>query len=211
MNEVQIIPGITEKDLKAVTKRIKELENFAKRIHIDIADGKFVENALFLNPSEINVIGTNSEIELHLMVEEPSNFIPNEKGIIKKVIPQIESVGFSRELLEQLQILEYEIGISLNPETELPALEPFLEYIECVQFMTIHPGFAGQEFLPKVLEKVKEFNRHYPNIPIEIDGGINPETAKLAVSAGASILVSTSYLKDCEDIAKCIYDLTSKV
>ena len=209
MNDIQIIPGITEKDLEVITKRIKELEKFAERVHVDIADGKFVGNTTSLGTSAINTMDTIAEIELHLMVENPKDFVPSEKGRVTKIISHVESRDFSREWLEELQSLEYEIGIAINPETEIQSLEPFLEYANSIQFMTIHPGFAGQKFLPEVLEKVKEFKKGYPSIPIEIDGGINPETAKLAVSAGATLLVSTSFLEECDDLKECIRELSN--
>lgn len=207
MDDVVIIPGILEKGLQSIIGHLKTFENFVDTIQIDLADGIFVANKTFLDVNKINSLNTPLNIELHLMVSKPELFIPKTNGCVKKIILHVESDTFSRELIEELLQRDLEVGVALNPETDILDIEPFLDYIQSVQFMTIHPGFQGQKFLPEVLEKIKLFKKGFGEIPIEVDGGIKPNTARLCIEAGATLLVCGSYLLACDNILECISSL----
>ena len=141
------------------------------------------------------------------MVQKPADFIPDLPAKITRIILHLESESFYRDLLEDIRDKGFVIGLALNPETPIEDLEPFLDFAEIIQFMTVHPGLQGQAFLPEVLAKIKEFCLKFPDFPVQVDGGINPTTAKLATEAGANLLVSGSYLLECDDLKKCILSL----
>ena len=157
------------------------------------------ENTTFNTISDIEKIQTGADIELHLMVSNPQNYLPQNNEVIKKIIVQVESDGFSRELLEELVKRGFLVGLALNPETSFYDVEPFLDIIDVVQFMTIHPGFQGTAFIPETLVDIRKFHEEFPDMPIAIDGGMNPKTAKEVKEAGATFIVSGSYLLDNED------------
>ncbi|OGC50778.1 hypothetical protein A2716_01950 [candidate division WWE3 bacterium RIFCSPHIGHO2_01_FULL_40_23] len=207
MNEIKIVPGILEKDLNVIIEKIHRFEGFAKSVQVDVIDGKFAPNTTFMDIRQLEKINTSLKIELDLHVENPQVFIPFGSETINKVILHVESANFSRGDLEELHMRDFEAGISLSPETEISEIEPFLGLVDCVQFMTVVPGFSNQTFLPEVLPRIKEFHINFPDMVIEVDGGINPKTAKLAIDAGATILSSTSFLGECDNLAECISEL----
>ncbi len=207
MDDIVIIPGPLEKDFPTLLRHFETFENFVDTIQVDIADGIFVQNKTLQDINKVSQIDTPLSVELHLMVSRPENFIPKTNGCVKKIILHVESDTFSRELLDELLQRDLEVGLALNPETDILDIEPFLDYIQSVQFMTIHPGFQGQKFLPEVLEKIKLFKKGFPEIPIEVDGGIRPNTARLCIDAGATLLVCGSYLLACDNILECINNL----
>lgn len=210
MEEIKVIPALLEYELTDIKRKIASLEHFVNLIHIDIADGKFVENTTYQTISEIEKLKTQASLELHLMVTQPEKYLPQSNEVIKKIIMHIESASFSRDLLNEVQEKGFALGLALNPETDFLEVEPFLDYVDCVQFMTITPGFQGQYFLSEVLEKIKDFHERFPETPIEVDGGINPKNAKLVAEVGATLLVSGSYIQDCKDILSCFYTLEEK-
>ena len=196
MNQLQIIPGILEKDLDEIKRKISLVEHLAGLIHIDFLDGKFAENTSYLDVEEVNKIDTQAFLTLHIQTVNPEKYIPQQPGSVRKVILHVESSTFSRELLEEVQANQFEIGIALNPETEIYELEPFLNYADMVLFMTVHPGLQGQKFLPEVLDKIREFNKEYPDIPMGVDGGINDKTIKLVTDCGVTLIEAGSFLFD---------------
>ena len=101
--------------------------------------------------------------------------------------------------LDIIKNLGVKPGITLNPSTELEKILPYVEKVELVQFMTVNPGFSGQKFIPEVLPKIKELRTKYPDLDIEIDGGINSETAPLAKEAGVNIFCASSYIFKADD------------
>lgn len=208
MREVKrIVPAILEKTLEEIKQKLSEVEGYEEFVQIDIEDNTLTKVQTYTDVEELNNLDTTSFIELDLIVHDPKKYIPSRPNRVTKLIFHMESDGFSRELLEQAQEQGFEIGLSVSPETPYEDMEPFLELAQSVQFMTVIPGAQGQKFVTEVLDKVREFKKIYQDIPIEVDGGINPETAKLAAQAGASIFVSGSYIIHCEDIQKCIYSL----
>ncbi|MBI4091130.1 hypothetical protein HY419_00090 [candidate division WWE3 bacterium] len=207
MNSVQIIPGILENSLEKIKEKVRRLEKLEPLLHLDVADGKFVPNTTFDKVNELSAIASESFFELHLMVRNPSGFIPKDNSRISKIICHFESEGFSRDLLKNIRAARFVVGIAVNPETKIYSIGPFLEYADCVQFMTVHPGFSSQGFLNEVVENIRDFHKNYPEIPIQVDGGINPQTIGNVLEAGATLVVSTSYLDHCADLKKCITSL----
>ena len=119
----------------------------------------------------------------------------------------LESEGNLSILIDELHKNKRKVGLVLNPETSPDKLEPFLDKIDLVQFMTVHPGFQGGKFVKEVVDKIASFHKENPDIMIMADGGITPETAPDLIKAGASALVSGSYVIKSHDFQKAIEEL----
>lgn len=197
----EIIPVIIAKDFKELKEKIRVVEPHSKWVQLDIMDGKLVPNKTWNNPAELKKIKTPLKIEAHLMIENPQKVVEKWLEVVQRVIVHWESRG-----VEKLKFNK-KIGIALNPETPWQEIEKIIPDIDLVLLMTVNPGFGGQKFQPEVLAKIKSLRQAYPNIKIEVDGGINPETGKKCVEAGANILVSGSYIFTSKNPAQTIKKL----
>lgn len=197
MNQIKISPSILSCDFSQIGDEIKTLENSgADLIHIDVMDGHFVPNLTF-GPPVIKKIRKCSKLpfDVHLMIAPVEKYIMNYADAGADIITiHPEATDNLLKSIEVIRSCNKKVGISLNPKTPVDTLDEVLEKIDLILIMSVNPGFAGQKFMPEVLEKVKYFRKKIINeklnIDIEIDGGINFETAPLAIKAGANILVS---------------------
>ena len=197
MNQIKISPSILSCDFSQIGDEIKTLENSgADLIHIDVMDGHFVPNLTF-GPPVIKKIRKCSKLpfDVHLMIAPVEKYIMNYADAGADIITiHPEATDNLLKSIEVIRSCNKKVGISLNPKTPVDTLDEVLEKIDLILIMSVNPGFAGQKFMPEVLEKVKYFRKKIINeklnIDIEIDGGIDFETAPLAIKAGANILVS---------------------
>ena len=215
MNQIKISPSILSCDFSEIGKEIEKLNHSgADLIHVDVMDGHFVPNLTF-GPPVIKKIRKCSDLpfDVHLMISPVEKYIKDyaEAGadIITFHPEATEDIG---KTIEVIRSYNKKVGISLNPETPRSVIEGYLKKIDLILIMSVNPGFAGQKFMPEVLEKVKFFrskiNNEKLNIDIEIDGGIDFETAPLAIKAGANILVSgTTIFKGGNNISENIKNL----
>ena len=206
---MEIIPAILTDSSVKFKDLVLRIEPYAKRVHIDIADGIFVPNKTVTGYEEIKETSSDLKFDVHLMVVEPASHLKEWLYTqADRFIIHAESQGDLGLLMDELHKNKRKVGLALNPETEISKVEPFLSKVDLIQFMTVHPGFQGGEFVEKDLEKVKEFNKKYPQIPIAVDGAMHVETAKLAVAAGASIIVVGGHLLfENRDIREAIKEL----
>ena len=215
---IDVIPGILEKDWNEIERRIKLVAPHVSWVQIDVADNTLVPNETFLDFTKFEALTKQSlggdlsklSFEAHLMVDQPEKYIrPLADAGFKRLIAHVEAHD-PRLFLEQATYEHVEVGIAIDGPTEFEAIEPFLEEIDVVLVMTIEAGFSGQALMPETLEKMKRIAENFPHLPIEVDGGINDKTARLVKEAGATRLVSTSYLfKDPDHIAESIERLKS--
>lgn len=205
---IDVIPGILEQDLSAIEAKIALVASHVPRVHIDIADNTLVANTTYFDASGLgDLISSypNLSFEAHLMVANPEKYIRElvDAGF-KRLIAHIEATD-PRVFLEEAKLESAEVGLAIDGSTEVEQLEPFLEEIDLALVMTIEAGFSGQPFLPETLEKVRAIRKHFADLPIAVDGGITAETARVAKDAGATRLVSTSFLyKDPQAIGAAI-------
>jgi ribulose-phosphate 3-epimerase len=200
-----IIPGILEKSWEEVEAKIQLLSPFAKSLHIDIIDGRFVNNQTFLDPAPFTKYKDQFTLEVHLMVEEPINYLkPFATAGFKRFLGHVEKMSDQAEFIAQGQLLG-EVGLALDGPTDLSAIKVPYDDLDTVLFyISDKVGFSGPPMLPERLEKVKAF-RAKSNLPIEVDGGINDTTIRMAKEAGATRFVATSFISNSPD-PKGAYD-----
>jgi len=206
---MRVIPAINATDFETVKKQILQVADFSFWIHLDVVDGKFAPNVLWGKADDIKKIKSLAvNFEAHLMVERPELAIEAwlENGI-KRIVIHAEAVNDRLFILNMCQKFNAEAGLAIRPDTQIEKITPFLKDFKFVQILAVNPGFAGQKFDEKVLEKVKFLRTHYKDVIIEVDGGINPETAKLVKKAGADIVVSASYIFSSKDPKKAYEEL----
>ena len=205
---VEIIPSILVKTKEEFLNKILAVENLTERVHLDIADGIFVPNMTISGFEEVESIETSLKIEAHLMVSKPENHVIRWlETQIDSLIFHIEATQKATEVIEKAKEADRRIGVALNPETPISVLANFIDQIDFVHFMTVEPGFYGGKFVSAVIDKIKDFHYFYPDKPVEVDGGVTPDTAKQLVEAGTTQLVVGSYIWKAEDINKAIEKL----
>lgn len=196
---IKIAPSILSADFSNLGRDIVSLSDWnADWVHFDVMDGHFVPNMSFGPPilSAIRPL-TKLPIDVHLMVEEPSRFIPwFQKAGADIITIHVEAEKHLHRALQQIHECGCEAGVVLNPGTPAIAVKEVLPYCDLVLVMSVNPGYGGQKFIPESLEKISELRRMIDErglkTEIEVDGGINPETAKLCIGAGATVLVAGS-------------------
>jgi len=210
----QIIPAIIAKDFQELKNKIKQIEPFIEWAQLDVMDGDFVDNKTWNNPLDLRELETSLKLEAHLMVEKPEEVIDDWiKSGVKRIIVHYESTKQLSEIIKKIQRSGIEAGIAINPETPADALNSLLinDYLIPITIlvMTVNPGRGGQEFLEETLGKIKILREKYRDVNIEVDGGINLETAPKTIQAGANVLAVGSAIFKSEDIKKTIKELKS--
>lgn len=188
------LPGILEKEWSAIEKKLEIVAPFAKSIHVDLLDGNFAPNTSFLDPKPFEKYKDTFLLELHMMVDEPSDYLDEwAKAGFKRFIGHVEHMTDQNAFVAKAQQLG-EVGLALDAKTSLSAIKvPFID-LDTILVMTVNAGFSGQAFMPECLDKVREIKKRDFTEIIEIDGGINDTVLQHALSAGATRFVATSFL-----------------
>ena len=197
MKKIQISPSILSADFSQLGNEIKRLEEGgADMIHVDVMDGHFVPN-LTMGPPIIKALRSYTKLpfDVHLMISPVHKYIQDYADAGADIITiHPEATENLKSSIQHIKSLKKKVGISLNPETKIDLITDLLNKIDLVLIMSVHPGFGGQKFIPDVLKKIKKLKKikDQKNLEfdIEIDGGINFDNNKLAINAGANILVS---------------------
>ncbi|AEE91607.1 ribulose-5-phosphate 3-epimerase [Tepidanaerobacter acetatoxydans Re1] len=196
---VKVAPSILSADFCCLSEEIKKVENGgADLLHIDVMDGHFVPN-ITLGPPVISSLKgkTYLPFDVHLMIENPEKHIDDFiKAGADIITVHVESTVHLNRLVNYIKNKGIKPGVALNPSTPLSSLQYILDDIYMILIMSVNPGFGGQKFIPKMLEKIRDLKRvilqENPEILIEVDGGINEENAPDIIKAGADILVAGS-------------------
>lgn len=219
---MQVIPGINCPDFECLRRRINQVREIfesepafdeaaaGRWVHIDVADGRFTRTKTWNNPEELDFLGEEIQdlkLEIHLMVEEPqaavedwlrhgaARIIVQFEALKDGSLPPVQEIEGRWEIIcDKIEREGRELALSISPATPVYVLTPYLKAVSLVQLLAVEPGPAGQKFNPIVVQKLKELKQREPDLKVEVDGGINLETAKLVKKAGADVIVSVSHL-----------------
>ncbi|AKF94457.1 ribulose-phosphate 3-epimerase [Brevibacillus laterosporus] len=212
---VKIAPSILSADFARLGEEIKDVERGgADWIHVDVMDGHFVPN-ITIGPLIVDAIRpvTQLPLDVHLMIEEPDRYIAQfAKSGADYITVHQEACRHLHRTVHHIKEQGVKAGVVLNPATPISTIEHVLEDLDLVLLMTVNPGFGGQKFIHSVLPKIRDL-RHLLNerglshVDIEIDGGVNAQTARLCEDAGATVLVAGSAVYNQPDRAKAIAEI----
>jgi ribulose-phosphate 3-epimerase len=194
---MEIIPVINCQDEELVAERAEKISEFAEWAHIDVSDARFTFNKSWGDASAWPKIGKDLNLEIHLMVENPEKEIDNWLRIgVKRLIIHLEAINEKTflEIKKKADREKVELMLATMPETPAEKLMAYFKKVSEFQVLAVYPGPSGQKFQTLVTKKIKFLRHEMPNATIEVDGGINEETAKLSKSSGADICVSDSYI-----------------
>jgi ribulose-phosphate 3-epimerase len=209
---VKIAPSILSADFARLGEEIRDVERGgADWIHVDVMDGHFVPN-ITIGPLIVEAIRpvTKLPLDVHLMIEEPDRYIPQfAKSGADWITVHQEACRHLHRTLYLIKEQGVKAGVVLNPATPLVTIESVLEDLDMVLLMTVNPGFGGQKFIHSVVPKIKELRRMLDerglnHVEIEVDGGVNEQTARLCEEAGATVLVAGSAVFNQSDRAQAI-------
>jgi ribulose-phosphate 3-epimerase len=214
---VKVAPSILSADFGRLADEVRAIEQAgADFVHVDVMDGRFVPN-LTIGPLVVEAVrrATSLPLDVHLMIVEPEKYIGDfAKAGAHIITVHQETCPHLHRTLQQIRAAGAKPSVVLNPSTPLNTLEEVLTEVDQVLLMSVNPGFGGQAFIEATVDKVKRLRamldaKGLAAVDIEVDGGINPDTAKRVVAAGASVLVAGNAVFKAPDYAKAIAALRS--
>lgn len=211
MDKVIVAPSILSADFSCLSDEIKKVENFgADWIHVDVMDGHFVPN-LTIGACVVRDIRktTKLPLDVHLMIENPEKYVDDFIKAGSDIITfHIEAVKNPLQLINKIKENGIKAGVSIKPKTKVEDLKDIINLVDLVLVMTVEPGFGGQKFMSDCAEKIKEIRKiASKSLIVEVDGGINEETAKICKRYGANALVAGNYIYKSENIERAIKSL----
>lgn len=198
-NKIKIAPSILGADYGDLNHFLRSLESFSDMYHVDVMDGNFVPN-LSIGAMVVDKIKTTVPLDCHLMINNPGQYIPEYvKAGAASITIHAEA---SKDLKKDVAMIKdsgVKACVAINPATPVKKIEKVLPELDMVLVMSVVPGFGGQAFMPEALPKIAQIRKMYPELDIQIDGGITHETAPLAKKAGANVFVAGSYILKSDD------------
>lgn len=211
MSEIIVSPSILSADFANLERDVKLVENSgADWIHVDVMDGHFVPNISIGIPvvESLRKV-TELPLDVHLMIENPQKYIPHFAKAGADIITfHLEAVDNILETINLIKSFNIKVGISIKPKTSAEEVLPYLDKVDLVLVMTVEPGFGGQTFMKDCASKIAVIKENAPeDLVIQVDGGINDETAKICTSHGANSIVAGNYIYKNADVKQAIASL----
>lgn len=212
---IKISPSVLTADFLTLSGYLKEFEKSGvDMVHLDVMDGQFVPNISFGVPVIKSIKQhTNLPLDIHLMIDRPHRYLDDFLKYADILSFHYEAGSDNEETLKRIRRAGVRSCVTIKPATKAEEIFNLLDFCDMVLVMSVEPGFGGQKFMPEALEKLsalkEEIKRRNLVIDLEVDGGINAETAKSAVSAGANVLVAGSFIFSSEDTEKTVKYLKS--
>ncbi|MBS3127130.1 hypothetical protein J4228_03115 [Candidatus Woesearchaeota archaeon] len=201
---MRILPSIMAKRQQEMDSLLSKLKGISTEVHLDVADGTFVPNtSLWFDVR----LPSTFRYTAHLMVTNPEQWIEQNGKLVGTYIVQVEVIKDIDDYIKKTKQQKKKVAFALNPETKWTILKPYLQEIDVVLILTVHPGFYGAKYLKSPLKKIQPLKKVNPKIKIIVDGGMNPATIKDARNAGADDVVSGSYLTNSADPQKAMKEL----
>ena len=199
-----IVPAIIAGTQGELELMLNKVQGKTERVMLDFMDGVFVPSKSLAFDI---ILPKGMDYEAHLMVHNPLDLIERLTDIVKIVQLQVESLKNIGYAVNRAKNLGFDVYLALNPDTSIKTVQSHIDTIDGVLVMTVQPGQYGSRFLPSTLDKVEELREMNADLTIEVDGGMNPDTARLAKKAGANIFASGSYIMKSGDIEAAIRSL----
>jgi len=197
--KIKIAPSILSADFGKLNEEIASVEAYVDLLHVDVMDGHFVPN-ITIGAPVVSCIKTKLPLDCHLMIMNPEKYVEDfVKAGASSITVHQEACKDLHEVLTLIHSFGVKAAVSINPATPVEMIEDVLDDVDMVLVMSVNPGFGGQKFIESVPEKIRALRKMKPDLDIQVDGGINAETAKLAAEAGANILVAGSYIFGAKD------------
>ncbi len=197
---VKVAPSILSADFSRLAEEIRKVEKNSNMLHVDVMDGHFVPNITFGPPVVASIRkATKLPLDVHLMIENPDEFIDAfaDAGA-DSITVHVEAAKHLNRTISRIKSRNVKAAVALNPATPLSSIEYAIGDVDMVLIMTVNPGFGGQSFIESVLPKIRALreliDKKKLKVEIQVDGGINDKTARMAVLAGAEIIVAGSYI-----------------
>ncbi len=185
---VRVTPAILTDDPKALKTMVRQAETFCDYVQFDIMDGRFVPSHS-IKCEHITSLNTKLGWEAHLMVERPEDYAADFlKAGARRITFHYEASSHHEKVINLIKTLGLEVGLALNPETQVSAVLPLVSEVASILFLTVHPGFYGSPFIPEVLEKVIELRSLYAKVEIGVDGGVKESNIAQVAQTGVDII-----------------------
>ncbi len=200
MSQIKIAPSLLSADMSRFAAEIARAEPFVDGFHFDVMDGQFVPNLTFGAPV-LKCLTSTKPFDAHLMVEKPDVLLEDfAKAGADALSVHVEVCPHIHKTLQTIRLLKMRAGVVLNPGTSFEFAREAIALADFVLIMSVNPGFSGQSFLPETLQKVRRIRDEFPDLDIQIDGGMSDKTIGAALAAGANWIVSGSYFWQAQDL-----------
>jgi ribulose-phosphate 3-epimerase len=206
---VEVVPAILVKSREELLDHIGRVRKSVSVVHIDMMENEFVPNKT-IGLESLAELPNGVSYEFHWMVKNPDRWIAKINGNHLHLV-HVETINKENwGALKKICVRSgCQLGLVLNPETRIEKLEPYIKDVSRVLVMAVHPGFYGQKYIPDVEKKIRALHARFPKLEIEVDGGVNPETARSACNAGANVLAAASAVYSAKNPQEAIKDITA--
>ncbi len=210
---IKLSPSLLSADFMNMGEDVKAVERAgAPYIHIDVMDGHFVPNINF-GPGVVSALRpvTNMVLDTHLMISEPEKYIDAFLDAGADIITvHAECVTDFDLIYNKIKARDKKIAMSINPSTDIAVVEPYADRLDMILVMSVNPGFGAQSFIETSLDKISALRKKYPDIDIQVDGGIKIDNVRRVIDAGANVIVAGSAIFGAEDVQKCTEEFIAR-